>query len=323
MLPPALLQLLHEHSALYAPHYPPSDNADHGPMACLAMHGLGIELENIERFADRYRQRLVPKPRSRQPVNNDNWQQHIGQRGSYSALHAFFESEIDSSGWRSTVAHYLPSLLSGWVKDAFHPLIRLGYGIEFQVPEEIAAGLAYLAISGDDPALAAMARREPGHLTGPAYLEALQSMRDGAFVPGAFNSRYRRVCAAATLQPASETSGDAVKELSRACLEVFAATHEFFALHLVTSSHAFRICAPWAGPNAGALFSVGIAVAYLAIGAPRFESLPIVGAPLPLGALSTAIDEHDIKLAYSCLMQSRAYADPTYCWSAARYLTHL
>jgi hypothetical protein len=109
--------------------------------------------------------------------------------------------------------------------------------------------------------------------------------------------------------------------LSRACLEVFHATHDFFALHLVTSSHAFRICAPWVGANGEMLFTAGIAIAYLAIGAPKFDALSRMSAGLPIESLATAGDEHDIKLAYSCQSQAQAYADPTYCWAAARYLS--
>ncbi len=59
ILPTPLVQLLREHGASHAPHYPPSDNSDHGPMAYLAMHGLGPAFPQIETFADRYRRMLV------------------------------------------------------------------------------------------------------------------------------------------------------------------------------------------------------------------------------------------------------------------------
>jgi Questin oxidase-like len=319
-LPAPLLEFLREHSATYAPHYPPSDNSDHGPMACLALHGLGIGFDEISKFADRYRRRLVHLRPPREAIKVDQWENHIGRRESYSALLAFFASAIDSHGWQATVSRYLPSLISGWVKDAFHPLIRLGYGIEFEAPSEIAAGLAYLASTGDDPRLAAIAHRDPSKSRGRAYLEVVQGMGDGAFARGSFNSRYRRISEAPSLRPVSERSDDVLEELSRACLEVFHATHNFFALHLVTSSHAYRICAPWVGPDAGALFSAGIALAYLAIGAPRFDTLPPISGALPFEAISSASDEHDIKLAYSCQMQAQAYADSTYCGVAAQYL---
>jgi hypothetical protein len=68
------------------------------------------------------------------------------------------------------------------------------------------------------------------------------------------------------------------------------------------------------------VYSVGIAAAYLAIGAPPFSALPTASAELPLDALSTDSDEHDIKIAYTSLMQANAFGDPVYRWVATRYL---
>ncbi len=317
----ALDALLREHAKTFAPHYPPSDNSDHGPMAYLAMQGLGIDFDDIARFADGYRSRLALISPPNISVSQQTWREHVGRRESYSALLAFFEREIEAFGWQTTVSRYLPTLISGWVQDAFHPLIRLGYGIEFESTSEIAAGLAYMSITGDDPALARIATRHATDLQGRAYLVWLQSMRDSKFSRGPFNTRYQRITTgAADLVPANGNSEEVFEDVSRGCLEVFHATHDFFALHLVTSSHAFRVCAPWAGPDLAPLFSCGIATAYLAIGAPPFNPLTDLAAALPVERLSYATDEHDIKLAYSCLTQSRAFHDPTYEWVATEYL---
>lgn len=316
-----LKQLVRRHGATFDPHYPPSDNSDHGPMAYLAMHGLGIGFKDIDTFAAAYRGRLVSIPPPTESVSASTWRNHIGRRQSYAALLAFFEDEIASSGWQTTVARYLPAVISGWVKDAFHPLIRLGYGIEFESTSEIAAGLAYMTITGDDPVLRNIAARGASKSDGRAYIESVRPMHDPRYSRGPFNVRYQRITeGAAALCPASGQAGGTLQEISRACLEVFHATHDFFALHLVTSSHAFRICAPYAGIGLDALLSTGIAAAYLAIGAPPFEPVPTESATLPLDRLSRATDEHDVKVAYSCLAQSRTFADPTYRWVATEYL---
>lgn len=320
ILPEPLCRLICEHGERYAPHYPPDDNSDHGPMAFLAMHGLGMDVDRIERFAAEYRSRLVAQDRSAEIVTEADWEQHIGRRESYSALRKFFASQIDSHGWQTTVAHYLPSLITGWVKDAFHPLIRLAYGIEFMVPPEIAAGLAYLAITGNDPQLATVAERPPSQDSGLRYLESLQGSRQASFLEGGFNNRYQAASRVATLRPAGGNQTDVLRALSRAGLEVFDATHDFFALHFVTGSHAFRVCSLWAGLRWGAVYSVGIAAAYLAIGAPSFSALPTASAELALDALCTDTDEHAIKIAYTSLMQAKAFRNPTYRWVANRYL---
>ena len=314
-----LTRLLQAHGATYDPHYPPSDNSDHGPMAYLAMHGLGVGYADIEAFAERYQGKLVAVPPLNESVDSDRWQAHIGRRASYSALLEFFNEEIARSGWQPTVARYLPPLISGWVKDAFHPLIRLGYGIEFEAVSEIAAGMAYLTITGDDPKLAQLARAQPSDSQGRDYLHATRRLRNAAFERGPFNARYQRIVSDAPFSPAPD-GADTLEAISRACLEVFHATHDFFALHLVTSSHAFRVCAPWAGPQAVQMFSVGLAAAFLAIGAPEFETLPVAAAPLPITQLANATDEHDIKIAYSTQAQTQAFSDPIYQWAAANYL---
>jgi hypothetical protein len=289
-------------------------------MAFLALHGLGMDAAHIEQFAAHYQRRLIPQEPPVELITQENWRHYIGRREAYAGLRAFFAAQIGGLGWQEALTRYLPPLVSGWVKDAFHPLIRLAYGIEFQVPAEIASGLAYLSTAGNDPALAALAERLPAHEDGGAYLKSLQSLRNASYTEGRFNARYRAAVGARGLRPAGGRPEETLRDVSRSALEVFHATHDFFALHLVTSSHAFRVCAPWVGPSSSALFSVGIGAAYLAIGAPPFASLPSASAELPLQWLAADTDEHDIKIAYSALMQSSAYDDPTYRWVALQYL---
>jgi hypothetical protein len=319
-LPASLTRLLEEHGRAYAPQYPPDDNADHGPMACLALHGLGAELERIEQFATGYQRRLAPQNSPDEAITGENWRGYIGRREAYAGLRDYFLGQIAVLGWQGVVGQCLPLLVSGWVKDAFHPLIRLGYGIEFALPSEIASGLAYLSAVGNDPELAAVAERPAQRGDVRAYLGALQSSRNTAFLEGRFNARYRAATRAAALCPAGGSPEETLRELSRSALEVFHSTHDFFALHLVTASHAFRVCSPWAGPNWSALFSVGLGTGYLAIGAPPFAGLPTADAELPLELLAVDDDEHDIKIAYSALRQSRVLEDPSYRWVAAQYL---
>jgi Questin oxidase-like len=321
-VPDELSDLLGRHAAAYATHYPPVDNADHGPMAYLAMHGLGIGLDRIRSFAETYQRRLVAYPPPREVVSRDRWRDHVGHRESYAALREFFTREIEELGWHATVTRYLPSLLSGWVKDAFHPLIRLGYGVEFEVPTEVAAGLAYFAIVGDDPALLALAHKGQ-RVDAEAYFATARGLRDERFARGPFNDRYRRILR--SVAPPAADADDVLRTVSRHSLDAFDATHDFFALHLVTSSHAFRICRPLVADAFDAavlddLFSIGIVAAYLAIGAPAFPPTDPQPMALPLAALGHTDDEHDIKLAYSCRAQQRAFGDHAYESLGARYL---
>jgi len=321
-LPARLVSLLREHRAAHAPRYPPSEHTDHGPMACLALHGLGFDPPDIERFAAAYRRRLVALPEPALTLHPDDWHEHLGLAASYPSLLEFFDAQIYARGFQATLARYLPSLISGWVRDLFHPLIRLGYGIEFELPSEIAAGLAYLASSGNDPRLALAARLPPADTSGVAYLALLRPGEPAPDLtgPAPFNRRYRRVMLTAELRPAAGQPDVAYRELGHACLEIFAATSDFFALHLLTATHAFRVCSPWAGPHAAGVFSVGISAAYLAIGAPASRPLERADAAFALDRLAAEGDEHDIKLAYSCKTLGKELADPRYEEVAHRYL---
>jgi hypothetical protein len=321
-LPAALLTLVEEHGASHAPHYPPSAHSDHGPMAYLAMHGLGLGQREIERFAAHYRQRLEPLPVPTSILRGDDWHEHVGCSGSYAALRPFFERETRVRGWQATLARYLPSLISGWVVDLFHPLIRLGYGIEFEVQSEIAAGLAYLASAGDEPRLAVAARFPAAGAAGRAYLEGLPLPRSSVCpdCPDSFNRRYRQILQTTQFRPSGGAPASVLAELGRACLEVFDSTHDFFALHLVTATHAFRVCSAWAGPSAEGIYSVGIALAYLALGAPAFRPVVRSSSEFPSDRLASASDEHDLKLAYACRASAQAHGDPSYEWVAHRYL---
>jgi hypothetical protein len=321
-IPAELTELLNRHAATYATHYPPVDNSDHGPMAYLAMHGLELGMDRIRAFAAIYQHRLVRYPPPRDVVSALNWHAHIGRRESYAALLDYFKNEIERAGWRTTVSTHLPRLMSGWVKDAFHPLIRLGYGIEFESPIEIAAGLAYFTIVGDDPALLDMARRS-NRIDADAYVDAARDLREKRFARGPFNDRYTRILR--SVAPRAAAHDDVLQSVSRTCLDAFDATHDFFALHLVTSSHAYRVCRPFLEtdldkPIVDDLYSIGIATAYVAIGAPEFARVEREPASLPLAALAHATDEHDLKLAYSCRAQRLAYDDVAYETIAARYL---
>ncbi len=321
MVPEPLTRRLLEHRDRYAPAYPPNGNSDHGPMACLAMFGLGLCMQDISRFADNYRGKLAPHVACAAAVDADNWLAHRGQAASYQMLLAFFDRQIASRGWQDTVAHYLPQLVSGWVKEAFHPLIRLGYGIEFGVHSEIAAGLAYLTVAGDDPALAHLAQLPPLPDGGGGYLAFWQSQRRSAFESGRFGARYAQIVRHAPLRAAGRAAQEPWHALSDACLQVFHATHDFFALHMVTGSHALRVCAPYAGKEVQAIGSVGLAVAYLAIGAPALAPLTAVWEQrLEPTLLRMATDEHDIKIAHTALAQSRAFGDPRYESVVAAYL---
>ena len=315
MLPEPLTRMLQQHRARYAPVYPPQDNSDHGPMALLAMQGLGLSMNDMARFERQYGARLVPP----QPSSAAAGSPHPARTSAYRDLLGQFDADIAREGWPDTVARCLPPLLSGCARDAFHPLIRLAYGIRFDWPPEVAAGLAYLTLVGADPALERRARAAPLPCDGADYLAHWRGYRDDAYTQGRFGTRVEQVLARVPLCPARAPEQDPWRDISAACLQVFHATHDFFALHMVTASHALRLCAPYAGAQVHAIGSVALASAYLAIGAPACADVALPRtAPVP-SPLRHDADEHDIKISFTCSEQARGFDDPRYDAVAASY----
>ncbi len=280
-------------------------------MGALALHGLGRAPDEVLDWYQRYCARLDPA----ETATSD-----------FRSLLDETEHELRREGAEALLAKCLPGLISGWARNAYHPLIRLAYGYHFQIDGEVAAGLAYMKWCGPDPQLEALATRaaegDPGE-----PLEALSAVADAAtrVAPGRrFDDCLRTVIAHPAFAAVARRYPDALPRISRMALSVFDQTHDFFALHLVTGAHAYRVLYPFAGALRDEIFSLGIFAGYASVGAPSFEVDLTAETPPPtsatlVGALQSD-DDHDIKLAYSALSQARFYQDAAYLEAAERYL---
>jgi hypothetical protein len=281
-------------------------------MAALAMRGLGASSENSVTYLRNYSTKLA------------------SAEDDYLQLRAEYLEQIDARGSDAVLDHHLPDLISGWVKDAFHPLIRIAFGYEWQIPTEIAAGLAYLRLCGADERIASAAGLS---VLSAADSDALFSI--AAQLPPAaadratFTSKVQSIVQSAEFEQAAFTVADNVRHVSRSALEVFDQTHDFFALHLVTGAHAFRVLYAFAGPTRDAIFNLGLVAACAAAEAEdrqATETLEVSRTDDPTD-WSTLLrldgepeDEHRIKLAYSCMRQAEFFNDPLYLQAASAYL---
>jgi SAM-dependent methyltransferase len=97
-------------------------------------------------------QRPMPDPNAqaiKRFSDDKNIYEAFGQIGEYTNVLLFFEQEINRSGWKAVVSKYCFSrskladiILSRMYEGAYHPLIHLGLGIEFEQPSIIAEALA-------------------------------------------------------------------------------------------------------------------------------------------------------------------------------------
>lgn len=302
-VPEWLSERLLVHRNQHGPHYG-GHLSDHLPMALLAMWANGAGQDALASYATRYRQRLDPPVQHvRRPPTQIAGA--VGDVGAYGSLLAYFDREVARAGTRATLENWLPRLLSGWVRFAFHPVIRLAYGIRFDVASEIVAGLAYLASAGPDPALQALAdgaRHGDEPLSAPPFPPLNEP----------FERRYNATVASGALAERVVVVPDNRCRLAELSLAVFNDTHDFFALHMVTGTHALAVCADAIDMEADGLLSAGLLAAYITVGAPRFDP---AAEPRP----ASIDDEHDAKLAFACADLARSLGSKAFEKAAQTY----
>ncbi len=261
-------------------------------MMLLAMYGLGADQGTIESRGQRYVRRLDPATNSDSQTLT-HFDDGLGKRSAYRALVRFFDRELDSRGVQETLAVYLPEIISGWVRHAFHGTIRLAYGIRFNVESEISAGLAYLASAGPDERLARIGESatESGRFAWPPSID-IESSR--------FDDRYDEVLVANTFAVHTHVLENNEQRVAEEVLGLFNHTQGFFALHMVTGTHALGICTQAIDKNMAGLMSAGVAASYLAINAPMF--VPSARArPINMDFA------HEVKIAFSCFDQAQRF----------------
>ncbi|KAF7730147.1 hypothetical protein EC973_002755 [Apophysomyces ossiformis] len=114
----------------------------------LAAYSLGATTECLHKIFDEHSsyQRKFPELL---PVRFDrqNYHEYLGKSEAYANFLELFQKEIDKHGPIDTVRRWVYSgdMLARTIGGAFHPLIHIGYGLEFDVPGLIAEGLAMAA----------------------------------------------------------------------------------------------------------------------------------------------------------------------------------
>ena len=127
----------------------------------LAIYALGATEKEIQRAYDVN----VDYQRPQYPLQDDivhelgdtrNFMQYLGDEKYYHDYQTFFQRAMHAKGWQAVINEYLfakddraESLLVRMFAGFLHPLIHLGYGVEFQQPAIIAEALAQAAVHSD------------------------------------------------------------------------------------------------------------------------------------------------------------------------------
>lgn len=260
-------------------------------------HG-GAPKSDIQRWMAKYQQQLEPlQPK---PLQVNRPEETWGDLSAYGGLVPFFDRELEQFGETDVLNRHLPGLLSGWVADAFHPLIRLGYARRFGCRSEISAGLAYLAARGPNRRLLFLAESAAqGEIRWPAPVTI-----EGR----TFNERLDHYLERHA--PVVRLPRNPVAAYAHDALDILNASHDFFALHLVTALHAFVCATEGLSGISPKLLAAGMTIGYAAAGFP----------PLKTAVAATPFHsdfEHDVKLAFACGDYATMTGDEKYRAAAA------
>ena len=292
-----------EHGASYWPTKQPSGFSDHLPMALCAIAGLGGSEAELTRFRTSYTPTLSPLDILPTPM--DDWRSGIGNADAYPSLRAYFVQAIAQTTREVVVKDVLPHLIESLASHAFHPLIRLGYAIDFRSDDETAVALAYLVSvhrpvpTTADPlnlraALAAQTRSGPIDFAASGFTPRLIELIDTGNYPVGC-AQNLTLCAAAAL-------------------DAYRSTRDFFALHMVTATHT-------AGILGGVLeerlllpaLTGALLAAHTIVGRPPLSTGNVAPAPASLD------EAHVLKYAWSCHCEYRRYGDPRYLDEIRRF----
>ena len=208
----------------------------------------------------------------------------------------YLRSEIDQRGIAEVIAEFLPEFVLGIALQAFHPIIRLGYAIDFQSAAETSAGLAYLITSY---------REVPFDPQEIIDLESMLEHQAGSGPQQFKHQRFSLRIIELVSKDEFPTGTAPFAACAKSALDIYQSTRDFFALHMVTATQAARICAQMVDPQlVRSCLTGAILAAHKALASPLNRVLQ---------PLSHSLDpEHNLKYAWACLSEFEAYGDPRY-----------
>jgi Questin oxidase-like len=130
----------------------------------LAKYALGANSDLLHAAYDNDKGIQRPAYPSPGPITADNWMDHLGNEDYYQAYFTFFATSMLEKGVTKSLEEYLyskkanyddqrekegkeqPKMFSRFLGGLFHPMIHVGYGLEFGVLGIVAEGMRILIL---------------------------------------------------------------------------------------------------------------------------------------------------------------------------------
>ncbi|KAH6658475.1 hypothetical protein BKA67DRAFT_533628 [Truncatella angustata] len=158
-----LLQKNHDEFHIFWRDFAGHNHTAHNVLTRLALGADETDLENgfVDNKTDQRPRPPVDEQVVRELGTDGGFYKLLGEVNHYTNFLVFFEREIDQKGWREVIQEYCfgrtrnsDTLLARLFEGAFHPIIHLGLGVEFEQPSIIAEALSQAASDhafGADP----------------------------------------------------------------------------------------------------------------------------------------------------------------------------
>lgn len=149
-----LLQQNHTKFHIYFRDLAGHNHIAHSVLTVLAMGGGPDDLERAYDDGEGIQREMPPVDSEAVSgmKNPDYFRTRMQQLPEYGNFLSFFEKEVESKGWKAVVSEYCFShtpladaMLAQLFEGLYHPIIHLGFGIEFEQPSIVAEGLAQAA----------------------------------------------------------------------------------------------------------------------------------------------------------------------------------
>jgi Questin oxidase-like len=141
---PLVTELLDKNDKEHDIYFGPNHFHNHFPHALLSQFALGAPESRLKKEwgLEDYLRPLGKKQPTE--ITDDNWKEYIGIDKYYHNYLDFFKEKIEKNGVQKTVLQYAldETLLPSFVSGAVHPLIHVGFGLEFNSDIVVAEGLA-------------------------------------------------------------------------------------------------------------------------------------------------------------------------------------
>ena len=116
----------------------------------LADYSLGASVKRLKEVYKQEDQMQRPKP---QKHSDFKWTEHLGEKEYYSDYLDFMLKEVEKLGRIGAIEKYAfdeeNNMLARFVGGVYHPMIHIGYGLEFGIDGMVAEGLAQMCTHAD------------------------------------------------------------------------------------------------------------------------------------------------------------------------------